>query len=340
MSAAEPSRRSFSRIRPFLILLLASAFLLASFTWLWWRDGTEAAQGARTAQSDSLLADLDRRLDALEDWRQRWEEVARRRENQLADLERVHRGLREELLALRERLETLDRSLSALLARHQSSAARAALAELDHLLAAAEIRDRLLFDRQGALALLRAARDLARARSEPLFAELERLIAADLLWLERHHPDPDHAALTRRLDELNALVPALIARDREGRDRPDAPPRGLARLVHIERVGQPTVPLLPEAVARLLLKIELRLLEVAAASADADGFEQVRSRLDQLLRQQFTGSEQERALALLDELAKLRLVPAASFPERARARVRALLANDSAQEAPAEPPAP
>ncbi len=343
MSDRERHGRTPSRIRAFAlaVLLMLSGALAVVLLASWWRSGERAAAGAGIpSEEDALAARLRQRIEAIEAQSSAWEAAARRREDRLADLERVHRGLREELLALRDRLETVDRMVETLLKRQQGSGARAALAELDHLLAAAELRDRVLLDRQGALALLRAARDLAGQRPEPVFVEVERAISADLGWLERHHPDPGRAALSRRLAELSALVPSLTHRDSEERSDSGRETKGLGRLIHIERVGERSVPLLPEPVARLLLSLELRLLELSAASADEDGFERTRERLTRLLEQQFSGEEQARALAILAELAEARLTPQAGFPDRARARVRALIADVAQDQAPATAPLP
>lgn len=344
MSGPERHGRSLSRTRAFVLaaaLILAGALGVALLAG-GWRPGEVAATGEGKPNAEDAFAErLRRRIEALEAQSSAWEAAARRRDDRLADLERVHRGLREELLALRNRLETVDRMVETLLKRQQGSAARAALAELDHLLAAAELRDRVLLDRQGALALLRAARDLAGRRSEPAFIEVERAISADLLWLERHHPDPGRAALHRKLSELSALAPLLAHRDGEDRPGSSGKTRGLGRLIHIERVSERSVPLLPEPVARLLLSVELRLLELSAATADEDGFERTRERLSRLLEQQFSGEEQARALAILAELAQAQLTPQAGFPDRARARVQALLADGAQdEEAPAAAPLP
>jgi hypothetical protein len=341
MSASEPSgthppRHRGRRLGAALIVAGVAAIVLAGG---WWLAGARREAADPAAAADELRERLRQRIEKIEAEVGAWETAARRREDRLADLERVHRGLREELLALRERIELIDRTLGTLLEREQGSAARAALAEIDHLLAAAELRDRMLLDRRGALALLRAARALAEQRPEPAFAEVERAIAADLVWLERHQPDPEREALRRRLEELAALAPALSARDPD--HGPGAKGRGLGRLIHVERVGESSVPLLPEAVARLLLAVELRLLELAATIADVEGFERARTRLAELIGRQFKGAEQERALAILGELADARLIPGAGFPERARGRVRALLAGETKEDPPApEPPSP
>ncbi|GIX32780.1 MAG: hypothetical protein KatS3mg125_0736 [Lysobacterales bacterium] len=330
MSAPEPSGiapSSHRGLRLAAMTILACAALLLG-GW-WFLGGSRKEERAATVE-DALGERLRRRIERIEAQAAEWEAAARRREDRLADLERVHRGLREELLALRERIDALDRSLESLLERQRSSAAQAALAELDHLLAAAELRDRLLLDRRGALALLRAAREFARERPEPIFAELERAIAADLVWLERHDPDPAREALLRRLSELAELTPALIARDRDDARPASARRAGLERLIRIERIGEPTLPLLPEPVARMMFAFELRLLELAASMPDPEGFERARRRLSELLTGQFVGPERDRALAILAELAEVRLLPASSFPERARTRVRSLLAEPAA----------
>lgn len=336
MSALESSGIASPRPRGLrlaaMTILACAALLLGG----WWFLGGGRKEEPAAAVEDALGEQLWRRLQRIEAQAGEWEAAARRREDRLADLERVHRGLREELLALRERIDALDRSLKSLLERQRSSAAQAALAELDHLLAAAELRDRLLLDRRGALALLRAAREFARERPEPIFAELERAIAADLVWLERHDPDPVREALLRRLSELAELAPALTARDREDTRPTSAGPAGLERLIRIERIGEPTLPLLPEPVARMIFAFELRLLELAASMPDPEGFERARRRLSDLLTGQFVGPERDRALAILSELADARLLPASSFPERARARVRSLLADLATPERTSE----
>ncbi|MDW8480249.1 MAG: hypothetical protein RML12_11200 [Xanthomonadales bacterium] len=209
LSGAGEGRGERGRALPALAGL-AVLVLLSGLAWLGWgwlREPEEARPLLRDA--------LERRFAAFEQQARRLELEAERRERRLQDLERVHRGLREDLLALRERLATIDRSLESLARRSQRAGELPVLLELEHLLAAAELRERALGDRRGAIALLAAAEELLRSRPEAALIELREMLAEDRRRLERLGAAAARAAAERRIAELLALAPALRGLDEE-----------------------------------------------------------------------------------------------------------------------------
>jgi uroporphyrin-3 C-methyltransferase len=348
----EPPRRSGG---PAWLALLLALALAGWQAWDWWlaRD-----QGQRDAQVDSgigLLTEqveiLERRLESLESEQQRLTGDAGSLRNRLADIERLQRSLREEVLGVGERAGLLEDAVARLAERRLEGQAALRLDEAESLLRLAHQRQRLAGDRETALAALRLADHALAGIESAQLVTLRQTLRREIADLESAR-DIDIPALARRLDDLRGMLARLPeARPEDaGRGEDDTPATlaerlgaALARVVTVRRIGpEAALEDFPVEVRRAGLALEIELMRAALAARDDEAWQRGSQRLERLLAEGFDESAPLLASArgLVADLAAARLAPAIEAPELALRELRNLRAMRSiARDPPSVPEA-
>ncbi len=267
------------------------------------------------AQADEI-GKLQRRLQGLDD----------RVERSRAELARVRNGIGDGGLA--------EESLAARLARLEDSFARLpgggearflwAAEQAEEYLRAANARENLARDTAGALVALSLADAQLQASGDPRFTPVRKLIAAEQAAL-RAVPTVDTEGLALRLDTLAQSLRTLPRKDAappafRAAAEPAAPElsgyararaavsSAFTRIVSIRRTPEPTVTLLPDEAAAVLLRsleLELQVARLALVQGETAGFRTALAAGRRGLTQYFDGGNAgvQGALAELDAIA-------------------------------------
>jgi uroporphyrin-III C-methyltransferase len=336
------------------IAWLALLVALGALGWQWWLTRAEApalAPPQDLGLIDEHLELLETRMQALEAELARLVQEQGSLRNRLSDSERIHRSLREEVLGVGERAGLLEDAVARLAERRLEGQAALRLDEAESLLRLAYERQRLVQDRDGALAALRVADATLAAIDSPQLVNLRQTLRREIAELAAV-PQIDHAALSRRLDDLRGLVARLP-------EAPDDAPEGepddaaaalldrlgaaLSRVVSVRRIGpEAELERFPSEARRASLMLEIALLRASLAATDTEGWQRGTERLGLLLATGFDSASPLLASAreIVSELGAARLVSAAPAPEQTLRELRNLRAMRSLVRDPAPVAAP
>jgi uncharacterized protein HemX len=299
------------------LALVAAVAALGLSTLQWFSD-----RGEEGAGSDEI-GKLQRRLQALDDRLERSRAELARVRNSIGD-----DGLAEESLAAR--LTRLEDSLARLPGGGEARFLWAA-EQAEEYLRAANARENLARDTAGALVALTLADAQLQASGDPRFTPVRKLIAAEQAAL-RAVPKVDTEGLALRLDTLAQSLGTLPRKDAAPpsfRAEPvpaDAELSGYARaraavsnaftrIVSIRRTPEPTVTLLPDEAAAVLLRslqLELQVARLALVQGETAGFRTALAATRRGLTQYFDAGH----TGVQGTLAELDAIAATPLPER------------------------
>ena len=294
-------------------LALVAALIALGLSATQWLSDNAASRDRNQAES---IGKLQRRLQAIDD----------RVERSRAELARVRNSIGDDGLA--------EDSLAARLARTEETIARMpggddsrflwAADQAEAYLRAANARHSVARDVAGALAALTLADAPLKASADPRFTPVRKLIAQEQVAL-RALPKVDTEGLALRLDSLAQSLgklprkdtappafraePVPTAAELSGFARAEAAVRNaFARIVSIRRTAEPTVTLLPDEAAAVLvrsLELELEVARLALLRGESANFRAALGATRRGLTQYFDSADAgvQGALEELDALA-------------------------------------
>lgn len=229
-----PSRKQRKGSGLGALALLLALSLAGWEAWQWWqgRDDADLAQwraqaeqdlARRAGQDEGRWQDIEQRLRSLESERlgdrlEALEQDLQALSNRPGTGEDLRRQLAtqgEALQVLSRRLDIADDALAALAVRGEPGDKHMDMAEVAFLLRVASERLVLFRDNAGAQQALSLADSRLAALDDPFYLPVRQSIAAAQLDLAAV-PGIDRVALTQTLDHLQAQVPRLPMKGREG----------------------------------------------------------------------------------------------------------------------------
>ncbi len=313
----------------FFIALLA--LLLAGMV-AWRQYADEHRQ-----QADDTLAQLSSRLDLLsQGFEQRRRDLDSVR-SRLGDADTVNKGVREEILALGERVRHVEDAVAHLAEQRLRGRDALALNEAEFLLVQAQERLALFHDAGAAIEAYRLADSALAAAEDPAFAAVRRTIAAERQALEAARP-ADRRATFDAIERLRTHLPELA---RMPTASVSPPPRWygvLDQWIRIRHVEADAAHRQEPAFARALIALDLRDAQAALLADEADRYHAAltRARAGMAAAPDAQAAPVKAALAELDRLLAAPFAP--PLPELGSALKE--LRNLRATRALAEPATP
>lgn len=255
-SASTPRRGAAAFVVAVLALLLAG--------WSAWRQYANE----RGQQRDDALAQLSASVDVLTQGAEQRRRDLDSLRSRLGDADTVNKGVREEILALGERVRHVEDAIAHLAEQRLSGRDALALNEAEFLLVQAQERLALFHDADAAISAYRLADSALAAAEDPAFSSVRRTIAAERAALEAARP-ADRRATFDAIDRLRASLPSLAAMPTA--PTAAAPSRWRAfvdSFVHISHVDADATAHEP-AFARALVALDLRDAQAALLEGDA-----------------------------------------------------------------------
>lgn len=291
-----------------LLIALLALLVAAGAAWqgyLLARDrGKDDALAQLTSRVDQLSTQLEQRRRDLEGLRAR-----------LGDADSVNKGLREELLALAERVRHGEDAIANLAQQRLSGRDALALNEAEFLLVQAQERLALFHDADAALAAYRLADAALATAEDPSFAAVRRTIGAEREALEAARP----ADLRTAFDQLDRLRAALVDLSVPTAPPPAAAPASPSRwrsfldsFVKISHDDGRSAGSHEPAFARALVVLDLRDAQSALLNGDGTHYKAALARVRVgIAAMPGAGSDAGKAaLAQVDRLAAMPLAPA------------------------------
>ena len=267
-SASDAPRRRRTPLVILVVLLIAAAGAGA-----WWHFAPPRADTA------AQVADLQAQVGNLE------RSVARLRGNtdtfraRLADGDKVDASVRQQLLALGQRVQLAEDAVANLADRRLAGHDALALDEAELLLTLGGERYVLFHDAAAAIAAYRLADAALAEVDDAAFSTVRQSIAGEIAALgDLHAADPQ--ALVARLSRLRAQVPELA----QAAASPVPAPAGAERSTfmrlfgafvqvrHDEDTAQAQAVVRDAALARDLVQLDLRAAQAAALARDDAGY--------------------------------------------------------------------
>jgi uroporphyrin-3 C-methyltransferase len=308
-TASETPRRRRAPLVVLILLLIAAAAAAA-----WWRFAPPRPDA--TAQFAAVQAQVEN----LEHG------IARMRGNQdtfrarLDDGEKVDASVRQQLLALGQRVQLAEDAVANLADRRLAGHDALALDEAEMLLTLGGERYSLFHDAPAAIASYRLADAALAEVDDAAFSTVRQSIAGEITALDDLHA-ADPQALVVRLSHLRAQVPELA---RSGSLPPPAPAAAdesmLARLLgNFVRVSRDTDTVQAQSavrdvsLARDLVALDLRAAQAAALARNDAGFRAAVAEARVQVAAAFDAQAAQTAAVLkeLDALAQAQLAPPA-----------------------------
>ena len=318
------------------LLLALLALLLAA--WSAWRVHVAEQDDRRS----TALSQLSARLDGVENQigqRQRDLEGLRAR---LGDADTVNKSLREEVLALAERVRHVEDAIAHLAELRLSGRDALALNETEFLLVQAQERLALFHDADAALAAYRLADAALASAEDPAFASVRRTISAERDALAAAKP-VDLRANLDAIERLRAALPRMVAapvptpaaqtsRWREILD-------SFVRVGHVDGAGNTAHE---PAFSRAVIALDLRDAQAALLGGDPKRYEAALRRARDGIATLVDGQSAavQSALAEIDRLLATPLAPALPELGSALRELRALRATRALAEPKPIAPAP
>ncbi len=318
------------------VLLALLALLLAA--WSAWR----VYLGERDASQSTALSQLSTRLDGIEGQigqRQRDLDGVRAR---LGDADTVNKSLREEVLALGERVRHVEDAIAHLAEQRLSGRDALALNETEFLLVQAQERLALFHDADAALAAYRLADAALASAEDPAFASVRRTISAERDALAAARPTDLRANLDA-IERLRAALPRMVAarapepaaQTSRWRDFLDS----FVRVGHVDGAGNTAHE---PAFSRAVIALDLRDAQAALLGGDPKRYQAALHRARDGIATLVDGQSAavQAALAEIDRLLAAPLVPALPELGSALRELRALRATRALAEPKPLAPAP
>ncbi|WP_189455950.1 uroporphyrinogen-III C-methyltransferase [Cognatilysobacter bugurensis] len=287
-------------ITPWL-LVVALTGALGVGAWQW--QVRESRREAEAAESQSRLAALEARLDALR--------LAQRgQQGRLQHADATNRVLRDELLALGERAALLEDTLARLAQREAAGLHALRLDEVELLLAAGVHRAQLMGDLDGARRAYALAAGVLDGLADPALTDLRQTLAHERASLDAAGADPRTQALAE-LTALGRRVSGPVPMSASPADTAPGWQRLLGTLVDVRPSATGTLPReVDRAAWQAALQLELGLARAAAERRDATAFRGALARVGQALRTLWPASAaRERQLARVQALSMHALSP-------------------------------
>jgi uroporphyrin-III C-methyltransferase len=190
-------RRTRASFKTWAYVIAAFALVALALVWLIDRDQPVQSQSAMAPSNSAPSAALEARL---------------------SDVQQINRVLREQTLALTQRVELLEQSLSGLRRSTSPGAESFKLDEAQYLLSMAQTRLELFSDPEGALKALQLADQLMANAANPSLNAVRQILAAEMDSV-RASPSNDVRTLSTKLralkDQLGSLSVKLDTQSSE-----------------------------------------------------------------------------------------------------------------------------
>lgn len=299
-----------SRRAPLIVLLLL--LIAAVGAWLWWRyfavhtdvPQQVATLNTRVDEVTRTIAQLRSSTDTLR--------------ARLDDGEKVDASVRQQLLALGDRMRLAEDALANLADHHLSGHDALALDEAESLLTLGAERYRLFHDAPAAIAAYRLADSTLAGVDDAAFSTVRQSIAGEIAALnDLHATDP--AALVAKLRALRTQIPQWPQTTHAAPAAAPAAERSrLSRLldafvqVRHDDDAAARVPQLDGAIARELIGLDLREAQAAALARDDSALHEALAGARAQIAANYDAQTPAVAAALrdLDALGKTQLAPA------------------------------
>ena len=307
----KPARRF--RVLPWLLLLLLLAVL--GFAGWWFLLRPNAAMNS----TQVLVQSLDQRLDDLQQAMAQLKDRDQTLHSRLNDGEQVDKSVRAQLLAMDQRLQSMEDSLGNLADKRLSGHDALVLDEAELLLSLGAERFTLFHDVPATITAYRAADSALSQIDDATFATVRETIKAEIAGLKDLQAS-DPASINSRLGALRAEIAHLPApRSATPTSAPNASTsrlwRVLGALVQVRHDDdvQKQFYLRDIGLARHLIELDLRDAGVAALARDDSHYRNAISEARTQLTASFASDEPavQSALKQLDALQIAVLAPPA-----------------------------